>query len=210
MNNFIANVSPKKAALMVGISFIASVVIVTVVDDFLLPNFVIPGDTSVLAEDIAADQKTFVFAAIGYLLVLVLDSIIGLTLYVVLKPANKKLATYTGALRLLYAGLLIIGVFAFVFQFIDAYDYGSIKLVGYIFFGLHLLVLGYAVFKSGYIPKILGVLLIIASFTYAVFFVDQTGLPEALLIGIMMLILIAELSLSIWLIVKRKSLPEKV
>lgn len=210
MKNYISNLSPRKAAIIVGVSFITSVFIVTLIDDFLLANFVVPGDSSALAKDIEANRKLFGFAVIGYLLVLVLDSIIGLALYVVLKPANKKLAWYTGALRLLYACTLIIGLFALVFQIIDVYGYASLKLFGYIIFALHILVLGYSVFKSGYMPKSLGILLMFTSLTYIVFFVDNTNLSEILMVSIMLIMLIAELSLSVWLMWKRNRLPQKI
>jgi hypothetical protein len=192
--------------MVVGIAFISSIFVVTLVDDFLLANFVVPGDTEALASDIKANGRLFGFSVVGYLLVLALDSIIGLALYVVLKPANKNLASLTAVLRLLYAFTLIIGLFALVFQIIDVYDYASIKLLGYIFFALHIFVLGYSVFKTEYIPKILGTLLVVASFTYIVFFVDL-HLPEILEVIIMSTMAVAELSLSIWLIVKRNRLP---
>lgn len=207
MKTNILKVSTSKAALTVGIAFITSVIIVTIVDDLLLSNFVIPGDTAALARDIEANGRLFGFAIAGYLMVLVLDSIIGLALYIVLKPANKNLALITAAFRLLYAFILIIGLLALALRFIDVYGYASLKLVGYIFFALHILVLGYSVFTSGYIPKSLGILLILASFTYILFFVD-INLPEALKAITMLTMAIAELSLSIWLIVKRNRLPE--
>lgn len=208
MKNWATDISPRRAAMVVGIAFIISVLIVTLVDDFLLANFVIPGDTAALARDIESNARLFGFAVAGYLIVLMLDSIIGLALYVVLKPANKNLALLTGALRLLYAGALIIGLFALVFQIIDAYGYASIKLLGYIFFALHIFVLGYSILKSGYIPNSLGILLIVASFTYVIFFIDLQ-LPEVFMVLIMLIMAGAELALSIWLIVKRNSLPEK-
>ena len=208
MKNFLSNISSRKAAMIVGIAFITSVFIVTLVDDFLLANFVVPGDTAALARDIEANKKLFDFAVIGYLLVLALDSIIGIALYVVLKPVNKNLALITSVLRLLYAFTVIIGLLGLSLQIIDVYDYASLKLVGYVFFAFHILVLGYSVFKSGYIPKSLGVLLIIAAFTYIVFFIDL-NLAEALMTLIMLIMALAELLLSIWLIVKRKNLPEK-
>jgi len=192
--------------MVVGIAFITSIIIVTIVDDFLLANFVVPGDTAALARDIESNGKLFGFAVVGYLLVLVLDSIIGLALYVVLKPSNKNLALLTATLRLLYAGILVMGLFALVIHVVDVYGYATIKLFGYTFFSLHILVLGYSVFKSGYIPKILGVLLIIASFTYIVFFIDL-HLSEILEVIIMLTMAIAEFSLSIWLMVKRSMLP---
>jgi hypothetical protein len=207
MKNFIANLSIRNAAMIVGIAFITSIIIVTIVDDFLLANFVVPGDTDALARDIESNGKLFGFAVVGYLFVLTLDSIIGLALYVVLEPFKKNLALLTATFRLLYAGILVSGLFALVFQIIDVYGYASIKLFGYIFFALHIFVLGYSVFKSGYIPKSLGVLLVVASFTYIVFFIDL-HLPETLQVIIMLTMLVAELSLSIWLMVKRNRLPE--
>jgi hypothetical protein len=207
MKNFITNLSTSKAAMVVGIAFITSIFIVTLVDDFLLANFVVPGDTEALANDIEASGRLFGVAVVGYLVVLVLDSIIGLALYVVLKPMNKNLASLTAVLRLLYAFTLIIGLFALAFQVIDVDGYASIKLLGYIFFALHIFVLGYSVFKSEYMPKSLGVLLVVASFTYIVFFVDF-HLPKTLEAITMSTMAIAELSLSIWLMLKRNGLPE--
>ena len=207
MKDFITGLSTSKAALIVGIAFITSVIIVTIVDDILLANFVVPGDTEALARDIEANRRIFGFAVVGYLLVLVLDAIISMALYVVLKPANKNRASLTAVLRVLYAFTLIIGLFFLAFQIIDVYYYASLKLLGYVFFALHIFVLGYAVFKSAYIPKGLGILLVIASFTYIVFFVDLQ-LPETLGVLTMVTMAIAELSLSIWLIVKRTRLPE--
>lgn len=119
MQNYITNLVASKAAMLVGIAFITSIFIVTLVDDFLLANFVVPGDTAALASDIEADRKLFGFVVVAYLIVLVLDAIIGLALYVVLKSANKNLALLTGTLRLLYVFTLIIGLFVLAFQIID-------------------------------------------------------------------------------------------
>lgn len=193
--------------MVVGIAFLVSVLIVSLVDDFLLANFVVPGDTSALARGIEANPTVLLFASIGYLAVLVLDAIIGVGLYVILKPVNRRLAALTGALRLLYAGTLMIGVIALLFQTIEVDGYAAIKDVGYIFFASHIFLLGYVVFVSGYIPRTLGVLLIIASLTYAVFFID-IRLSEGILVLIMLTMAIAEIALCAWLLVKRDSLPE--
>lgn len=206
MINFITKLPINKAAMAVGITFITSVIIVSLVDDVLLPNFVVPGDTAALARDIEANGSLFGIAVAAYLLVLLLDSMIALALYVVLKPANHRLAQLTALFRLLYAGTVALGLFALSFHITDVYGYEGIKKFGYIFFALHILILGYSVIKSGYMPKSIGLLLIVASFTYIVFFVDL-HLPELLEVVIMLTMALAELSLSIWLMVKRNSLP---
>ena len=59
MKSLIADLSPSKAAMVVGIAFLTSVFIVTLVDDFLLANFVVPGDTEALAGDIEANGRLF-------------------------------------------------------------------------------------------------------------------------------------------------------
>lgn len=193
--------------MAVGIAFITSVLIVTFVDDFLLANFVVPGDTEALASDIESNRRQFVWAALGYLLVLALDTIIGLALYIVLKPANKIRAIFTASLRVFYAFILAIGVMALLFKIIDVHIYNTFKLTGYLFFALHLVVLGYSVLKSGYLPKSIGVLLMLVSCTYITFFIDFR-LPESIMVMIMLIMALAELLLSIWLIIKRNALPK--
>ena len=207
MNNSISNISISKAALTVGIAFVTSVVLVTIVDDLLLANFVVPGDAKQLALDISANAKLFDLAVVGYLLVLALDTIIGLALYIVLKPADEIRALLAATLRIVYATLLVADVLALKLQWIDVDGYAQVKLAGYVFFALHLFALGYAVLKSGYIPKTLGTFLIVASFTYLIFFVD-IRLPEVLTVSVMFIMALAEIALSVWLIVKRSSLPE--
>ena len=208
MKNPIANISQRKAAIVVGIALITSFLLAIVIDDFVLSNFIVPGDLAKLASDIMANEMQFGIAVAGYLIILTLDAAIALALYVVLKPANKNLASLMAVLRLLYVATLVISVLALVFQVIDVYSYGTIKLIGYIFFTAHLFVLGYSIFKSGYIPKILGVLLIIASFIYIIVFYANFLVPEALLLILMVPAVIAELSIGIWLLLKRDKIPE--
>ena len=173
------------------------------IDDFVLSNFIGPGDTATLASDIKANEKLFGIAFAGYLIILMLDVVIALALYVILKPVNKILASLTAVLRLLYAAILVIGLLAIAFQFIDVYGYGTIKLIGYVFFTAHVFVLGYSVFKSEYIPRSLGILLIIASFCYIILLFGDFLVPDVLLPIFVVPAAIAELSLGIWLLWKR-------
>lgn len=207
MTGIITNFPAKNAALVVGVAFIASVFIVTLIDDFLLANFVIPGDTAALANDIKANPQAFGFAIVGYLIVLLLDTIIGLALYVVLSPANKKLALLSGALRIVYAAIVAMGLIGLLFQVVDVYGYASLKLIGYLFFAGHLMALGFSILKSGYIPKVLGMFLMIASLTYTVFFFELS-FTTAVTVLIMLIMAGAELALSLWLIFQRKTLPD--
>lgn len=210
MKKLIPDISLSQAARIVGISFIISFILVVYVGNFILPNFVNPGDTETLANDIEENEQKLNIAVVGYLIILALDAVIALGFYILLKPKNKILATLSGNLRLLYVIIMVISVLAFAFQFISVSSYGSIKLIGYLFFTGHILVTGYTVFISGYIPRIFGVLLILAFFSYVLAFYVSFLVPEALLMIFMLFMIIGELSLSIWLVLKGGKIPELI
>lgn len=81
-------------------------------------------------------------------------------------------------------------------------------------FGLHLLVLGYLIFKSEYIPGFIGVLLLIAGLGYLIDSFANFLLPNyADYASIFMLIVvvpgvIGELSFTLWLLLKGSKMPE--
>ncbi len=87
----------------------------------------------------------------------------------------------------------------------NEYGYKSVFLIGQVFFALHLVVLGYLVYKSGYIPRILGVLLLIGgSLGYLIESVPYFYCPDYVWIAYPGLAVgtIAEVGLALWLLVK--------
>ena len=111
--------------------------------------------------------------------------------------------------KLLLSGADYLTVFetdqlhALVLLFLNAHSYGY--LIGLVFFGLHCFVLGYLVFKSGYFPGILGVLLIFASLGYLIDSFANFLLPNydaTISLVVLAPAFIAELSLCLWLLFK--------
>jgi hypothetical protein len=170
----------------------------------------VPDDAATTTDNIKADGLLFGLGIIAYLIILALDVIIALALYVILKPVNKSLSWFAAVLRLLYTAIFGISLFALVLLFSNEYVYG--KLIAYIFFILHIFVLGYLAFKSDYIHKILGVFLMIASICYIVILYGDYIFPKELFDALFMIAIIpatfAELSLGIWLLIKRGKIPE--
>jgi hypothetical protein len=74
-------------------------------------------------------------------------------------------------------------------------------MIAYIFWGLWLLPLGYLVFKSGYLPRILGILLMISCFGYLIDFFTFFLFPN-FDVAINMFTGWAELLLCLWLLIK--------
>jgi hypothetical protein len=118
----------------------------------------------------------------------VCDVPVMLILYLLLRPVNQRLALLAVLFNLVQTAvlvanklnlvlpLLLLDDMAYLKAFdphqLDALAYLSVKAHGYgfgiglIFFGFECLVLGYLIFRSGYLPRILGVLIQIAGLRY--------------------------------------------
>jgi hypothetical protein len=123
-------------------------------------------------------------------IVFLIEIVLTVLLYVLLKPVNKTLSLIAAFSRLamtviqgmnllnhfivllLLSGAGYLTIFApdqlqaLVMLFLNAHE--SVVLIWGLFFGLHLLVFGYLVYKSGYLPKFLGILLLIVAFCYLI------------------------------------------
>jgi hypothetical protein len=147
-------------------------------------------------------------------------------LYVLLKPVNENIALLFLLLNLggfaiwcfsmlnLFASLLLLSgadylkVFqldqlqALAMLFVNLYKNGAI--VAQIPYGFWLFPLGYLVFKSKFLPKILGILLIADGFGLLIYVCQRFLLPgyEVISYPCMVVGFIAEISLSLWLLIK--------
>jgi len=86
--------------------------------------------------------------------------------------------------------------------FLSAYGIGS--LIWGLFFALHLVIIGYLIIKSGYAPKILGVLFVFASLGYLINSLGLFILPqyEEVYTIVILATIPAELSFAFWLLIK--------
>jgi len=84
-------------------------------------------------------------------------------------------------------------------------------LISQVFFGLHVLLLGYLLFRSNDIPGILGILMFLASLGYLIeifgtLLAPQHGEVFAWIVAVPAIV--AELSFTVWLLVKGGSLKD--
>ena len=208
MTNRITDISQRKAARVAGFGILI-MMIVSPLAFLVLSNLIVPGNAAATANNIKANEWLFRFAIALSLIVIICDVVVALALYVLIKPVNKDLALLATFLYLMHC---IIYAISLVFLFIEPIRYRSIFLIGQGFlWSSHLIVLGYLVFKSGYIPRILGVLLIIGGslgfllegLTYFLFpnyvWVAYPGIAVGT---------IALLYLMLWLLLKADKIPE--
>jgi hypothetical protein len=106
---------------------------------------------------------------------------------------------------------------AFDPQQLHALAYLSVRLHGYgfaiglIFFGFFLVLLGYLIYRSGYLPRTIGVLLVIGGLGYLTNSFAQIlapALAASLLPWVLLPPFLAELGFALWLIVKGVNVPK--
>lgn len=89
-------------------------------------------------------------------------------------------------------------------------DFDHFGDVGLIMFGVHNLCLGYLLYRSRYVPRIFGVLLVAAGFGYIADSLCNFFVPNYSPIATAVLLapaLVGELGLTLWLLVKGVKLP---
>jgi len=225
MTNRIADQSPLKAARMAG--FLYLIFMVTFASStFVQSGPIVHGDAAATARNILAHVWLFRIGVISELFSAVFFLLAAWALYVLLKPVNKALA-------LLFVLFLLGGVaiecvnslnhFASQLLLSDA-DYLKVFRpdqlqalsmfflnLGYkggtvagLFYGIWLFPLGYLVYKSGFLPKILGILLIMDGFCLLACFFQVFLFPgyERMMYPLYPVMFIAEFGLTLWLLIK--------
>ena len=74
-------------------------------------------------------------------------------------------------------------------------------------FGIHLLLLGYLVYRSDYIPRILGILLVIAGSGWVIYCLKPYFYPDANL-QFIMVTFFGELIFMLWLVIRGWKIQE--
>ena len=136
-------------------------------------GLVVPGDAAGTAKKVADHEGLFRFGILNLYLVALLDVVVAWALYRVFKPVSDALSKLAAWLRVAYAGFFVVaisqlvGVFGMHAQALRHINsFTNIWDVGLVFFGLNLFVLAYLAYRSGYVPRMLSVLLGIAGFGY--------------------------------------------
>jgi hypothetical protein len=180
--------SLKKTARIAGVLILITAVFAIFSMQFVPSTLIVPGDAAATANNIMASEGLFRSSIASDSVIFLIEIGLVVLFYVLLKPVNKTLSLVAAFARLgmtiiqginllnKFAALLLLGgagyltvfepdqLHALVLLFLNAHEF-VVHIWG-LFFGLHLFVLGYLVYKSGYIPRILGVLLVIIALNY--------------------------------------------
>ena len=218
--------SPQIYARIGGVLYLMIIVIGFSSEFFVRVKLVVSGDVTATANNIASSESLWRISIACELILLVCAVALTLIVYVLLRPVNKNLALLAVLFNIvefpieavsklcLLAALFFSGSADYLKAFeprqlhalvkisLKLHDYGfGIDLV---FFGFACLVYGYLLFRSGYFPRPLGVLMAIAGLSYLAnsFTLILAPAYAGTISPILVLALIGELSLCLWLMVK--------
>ena len=174
--------STKNLARVGGVLYLA-VAVAGGFSEYVRTSTTVAGDPAATAANVAGHATLFQVAFATDLADLPLFLAVGVILYVVLRPVNPAVAiamlvlnavsvpvqalnmlSHAGALLVATNGSFGVGGPAAVLFLLDMHRIGY--LIAQIFFGLYLLPLGYLVYRSGSVPKALGLILVAGSAGY--------------------------------------------
>ena len=217
--------SPQVYARIGGLAYLIIIVAGTMGEMFIRNKLIVSGDASATTHNIAASPLLWRIGIAGDLAMHVCDLVVGIVYYHLFKRISKNLALLALLFGLIQTAVLVankltllVPVFlldnadylkAFSPQQLQALTYLAIKTHGYgfgiglIFFGFECLIDGYLIFKSGFLPKTLGVLILIAGLCYLLnsfALLLSPALADALFPAVLLPPFIGESALCLWLI----------
>jgi hypothetical protein len=233
MDNHAGETSPQVYARIGGVLYLIIIVAGVFGEAFVRSQLFVSGDAAATADNIAASQLLWRIGVAADLIMHVCDVPLMLVFYVLLRPVSKPLALLAVLFNLIQTAVLVanklslLGALfllgsadylkAFEPNQLNALAYLSIKSHGYgfsvglIFFGCACLVLGYLIIRSGYLPKVLGVLMQIAGVCYltnSFALLLAPTVANMIFPAILIPAFIAESSLALWLVVKGVNVPK--
>lgn len=214
-----------KTARITGILILIMAVIAPFGMLYVPSTLVVPGDATTTANHVMASESLFRLAIVSDSVLFLIEIVLCALLYVLLKPVSKTLSLVAAFARLamtilqginllnhFFALLLLSGagyltvfapdqLHALVLLFLNAHE--SVVLIWGLAFALHLFVSGYLVYKSGYLPKWVGGLLIIAALCYFTQSFGNILFPQYKeLFATIGLLSIVEIAFPLWLLIK--------
>ena len=236
MTNLITDLSQHKAVTILRILYPIWAVVGLFSIIYVPITLIVVEDAAATASNILANESLFRMGIAGSLITQLILIVVVLVLYKLFKPVNKNHASLMVifalvgvpiamlntlnriAALLLLSGADCLKVFgadqlqALMMFFLNLNEQGV--LIATIFWGLWLFPLGYLIYKSGYFPRILGVLVMMAGFGYLLDSFTHFLLPnyanyEAILFPVIILLTFGEVLFMGWVLLKGAKIPSK-
>ena len=215
--------SVRRAGVVAGSALLLLTVLSIYAYVVVIGGLVVDGDAARTATNIAGAEGTFRIGVACFTLVALLDVVIAWALRVLFAPVSEIVSGLAAAARVAYAAVLLVATGHLVIAAqlltgpegragfttpelqaqgllqIDAFN--AVYQAGLALFGFHLLLLGYLVIRSSYVPTWVGVLLVPAGGGYII---DSLGsiLLRDYSVSVAAVTFVGEALLMLWLLAR--------
>jgi hypothetical protein len=227
MANQTVETSPQGYARIGGVLYLVIIVLGAFAEGFVTNKLVVPGDAATTAHNITASPVLWHLSVAGDLIVALCAVPLLWIEYVLLRPVSKHLVLLAVLFNLVSLAVETISkLFLLVVvptlgnaDYLNAFEPQQLQIlanlalkshdiafnIALIFFGCTCLVNGYLIFRSGYLPKLIGILMQLAGLSYLAACSAALFAPtfaDLIIPAILVPPLIGESSFCLWLLVK--------
>jgi hypothetical protein len=217
----------RRVARLGGVLYLSIILLGAMGEAAVRGSIVVPGNATATAANLRSMEWLWRLGVAGEIVLLTCATALALILYVLLRPVSRDLAlmaVFFNLVCIAIEGVAAVSlaatlhpltnaayVSAFTPNQLDVMAMLSVRShsagfgIALIFFGVECVILGYLIFRSGYMPRALGVLMQIAGVCYVInsfALLLSPPLSSRLFPGILVPSLIGELALALWLVVK--------
>ncbi len=227
MKNYI-----QKAGLISGIGILIMVLTVPIAEFAIFPELIDYQNAKNTFNNITENRVLFTSGIFLHLITLICDVIVAWSLYLFLRPVDRGFSQLVALFRIVFSVVTLAALLNLVnvltltqdSSYLMAFDQSihskvllSIKnfnlewSFAFTFFSIYLVLLGVLVYKASYVPKILGILLIIAGVGYFIDTIRSFFFPT-LKMDYIMITYFGELVFMFWLLIKgwRVKVPSSI
>lgn len=219
--------SPQLYARIGGALYLIIIVIGLFGEMFVRDKLIVSGDATATAKNIMASESLWRFHIAAELVLLICAIVLLMILFVLLRPVSRELTLLALFFNLVSIGIeaatamyLMVALFplgnaaylrAFTPEQLYAMAYLPLRSHGYgfsvslLFFGCFCVVIGRVIFRSAFLPKIIGVLMQIAGLCYltdSFALILAPAFANRLFPAILLPAFVGEASLCLWLLLK--------
>jgi hypothetical protein len=221
MTERIRETSPRVKARIAGVFYLLNILTGIIAEVFVRGRLVVYGDAAGTATNILTHEPLFRLGFASAVICVACYIAVTALFYILFEPVNRSLALLAAFFSLvgcaiqaficlfLLAPLVVLGgaqyLSVFKVEQLQALALAFLRLYGegftiaMVFFGCYCLLIGYLIFRSTFLPRILGVLMAIAGLCWLTFL--STPLANYLSTYILALGILGEGSLMLWLLV---------
>jgi hypothetical protein len=219
--------SINKLARVAGFLYLIIIFAGGFAEAFVREGLTVSGNAAATAQNILASEQMYRFGFVADLVVLVAGTILSLIFYTLFKPVNRSLSLLALIFSILASAVMALNLVnqlaplvllhspsylkAFSIEQLQTLSLFFLKLqsqgygISLLFFAFYFPIIGYLVYKSGFLPRILGVIYTLAGIGYlinslAMFLTPQ--LTVYLFPYVLLPAFIGESSMSLYLIIK--------